>query len=95
MIYPRYRAVLAEIADRRGLTIAVIVSPRRHARVVEARWEAWERGAEMGYSWSALGRMFECSHSTVLRGVRARRDNRRALDKTRSPKHYRCAEARA
>lgn len=66
------REVILEVCDRRGLTMAELMSPRRNAVLVWARQEAmWECRRQTSASFPqiarALGRQ---DHTTAIHGVR-------------------------
>lgn len=72
-------ALLGEVAARRRLSRAEILSPHEHPYIVEARDEVWALAQEANariYSAAQLGRLFGRNHSTVLRGVRRHRSRR-------------------
>lgn len=75
---PPARAVIADVARRRGFTAADIVGPSRNRKVIEARFDAiadvYRRcridGREL--SLSELGRLFRRDHTTMIHALRKR-----------------------
>lgn len=66
------REVILDVCDRRGLTMAELISPRRNAVLVWARQEAmWEcrrqTSASLPQIARALGRE---DHTTAIHGIR-------------------------
>ena len=69
---PRVRDILAEVAQRRGLTAEAIVGrARAPAALVAARQEVMARAVASGRSLHAIGRELDRDHTTVLHGARA------------------------
>jgi len=69
---PGARRIVAHIARKHGVTPEDIYGPRRHAVVMEARFEAVAMVYTMNPAWSLpqLGRFFNRDHTTVLHCLR-------------------------
>lgn len=64
--------IIAEVADKHGLTVPEVKSDRRAATIIDARYEAFYRLAkETPLSLPQIGRKFGgFDHTTVLHGIR-------------------------
>jgi chromosomal replication initiator protein len=69
---PRILAVVREVADVRGVTMAEILGDRRHAQVARARMEAMARcrALDPAPSLPRIGVWFGRDHTTVLHACR-------------------------
>lgn len=67
----RVRAIVAEVAASRDVSIQKICSPCRPVPVAAARNEIWYRcRTELHLSYPRIGQMFDRDHTTVLYGCR-------------------------
>lgn len=64
--------IIAEVADKHGLTVSEVKATRRKAKIVDARYECFYRlSKETEMSLPMLGRkMGGYDHTTVLHGIR-------------------------
>lgn len=64
--------IIAEVADKHGLTVHEVKSTRRKAQIIDARYEAFHRvSKETPMSLPQIGRKFGgYDHTTVLHGIR-------------------------
>lgn len=72
---PRAKSIVAEVAERHGVSVSDIRGPRRLAHFVRARREAALRmRVELGISTIEIGKHLRRDHSTVLNllGLRSR-----------------------
>jgi chromosomal replication initiation ATPase DnaA len=60
--------MVGEIADRHGVSFAEIIGPRKHRKVLAARYEAIRTVNREFPAWSTLkmGRFFNRDHTTIL-----------------------------
>lgn len=67
-----WRAIVAVVADRRGVTVSEIMSRAKQRRIAYARFEAWAEIRENIplASYPIIAEWFAVDHSTVLHGVR-------------------------
>lgn len=65
------RAIIREVAERHGVTVAEVLSPSREGRVMRARHHAIlaVRSQKPHLSTPQLGRIFGRDHSTVLHHI--------------------------
>lgn len=62
---------IRDVAKEYGVTVAMLKGEGRSKRLVEARWKAFARlQRECGLSTTAIGRLFNRGHSTVVYGLR-------------------------
>lgn len=58
------------ICKRHHVTISEVCSRMRYAHIVRARHEVWfAMHEQVGFSYPAIGRMWECDHTSVWHGV--------------------------
>ena len=57
---------LRQIAGDFGVTLEMTMKKSRLAPVVKARWACWEHLESKGWSSSAIGKLWNMDHSTVL-----------------------------
>ena len=67
----RARAVLAAVSEDTGVSVDDLIGDARHARVATARKEAYRRLLDVGLSYSAVARLMQRHHTTVMAGVGA------------------------
>lgn len=67
---PRVRLYACIAAANHGSSISQIMGESRRVPEVRARREIWRRLHRDGFSISAIGRMTNRDHSTVLHGLR-------------------------
>lgn len=79
---PTWKAIAKEVADKHGVRVADILSPRRDAPTVRARHEAmWRCRNETTYSLPQIGKFLgNRDHTTVLHGIRKHQE-RMALER--------------
>lgn len=67
------KRIIAQVADRHGLTVAELMGTTRVRLIAHARQEAmWRISRELGRSLPEIGRMMGGrDHTTVLHGIRA------------------------
>lgn len=75
------REVILEVCDRRGLTLAEMISPRRNAVLVWARQEAmWECRRQTTASFPQIARALgKQDHTCVIHGARQHEKRMQAL----------------
>lgn len=72
-------AIIAEVAEKYGLTYAELISSRRDRRLAWPRQEAmWRCAKETVSSYPEIAREFYRDHTTVLHGIRAHEERLRA-----------------
>lgn len=64
-------AVIAEVTAETGVSRDGIMSRRRGAGLVRARWIAFRKLRDKGLTLPQIGRLFDCDHTTVLYGLRS------------------------
>lgn len=72
---PVYRAgtgigLVTQVARTHGFTVADLVGPSRVHGVCLARWRAMKALRDNGRSFTAIGRLFNRDHSSVIYGLR-------------------------
>ena len=71
----RRRMKIAQICERRGVTVDELMGRSRYKRVCSARKEAYAMLREEKLSYPTIGKMFGRDHTTVIDGIqRHRRD---------------------
>jgi len=73
--------VVAIVAAQYGLRAAHLVGPSKYRRYIPARFEAYRRLRDAGFSYGQIGRYFGRDHSTVMHGV-AKAEKSEALPRT-------------
>ncbi len=68
--------LLAQAADRVGLSIRKVMSDDRSAPYVQARHWAMYEAFHQGCTLPQIGRVLDVDHTTVLHGVKAETDRR-------------------
>jgi len=64
-------AIIARVATAHSVTVAELLGPSHVRKLAYARWEAMaEIKAELGDSLSAIGRLFNRDHTSVMHGLR-------------------------
>lgn len=66
----RERQILAEAAERHGLTVEDLTGLSRKQKVVVARWEVMRALRDLGRSTPRIGQILNRDHSTVIHGLR-------------------------
>jgi chromosomal replication initiation ATPase DnaA len=69
----RTRGIIAEVAERHGVTVEALIGERRFVGLVVARHEAMYEIAKQnhGFSYPSIGKVFGGrDHTSVLHGVR-------------------------
>ncbi len=70
----RARKIVAEVAEKHGLTVDQLISYARSKHLVLARQELyWRLHAETTWSIKRIGDFLERDHTTVLHGIRRQR----------------------
>jgi chromosomal replication initiator protein len=63
--------IAATVADRHGVTVAMMLSLDKRRVFMRPRWEAWKLCQEAGYSTPVIGRFFGGrDHTTILSGIK-------------------------
>ena len=57
---------------KHGVPVWSIFGPRKEARIVRARWDAWALARAAGWTLPEIGRAFNRDHTTILHGLRKR-----------------------
>ena len=72
MAEPVYKRILREVAEKHGVTVNDILSPRRSNPIVHARQEAaWRMKTETAFSYPEIGRrMGGKDHTTIMWAVK-------------------------
>lgn len=71
MTKPEALAIVKHVSARTGILTAEIMDTKNQIRrVARARWQVWHLMSLRGVGLSATGKIFECSHSAVLHGMR-------------------------
>lgn len=64
-------AIVAGVAKKHGVTVALIMGEARDKRVILARHEVWWRvWRTSGLSYPRMGAMFRRDHTTIMHGVK-------------------------
>jgi chromosomal replication initiation ATPase DnaA len=65
-----FRALVAEIAEKEGVTVAQLLSRTRKEPVPQVRWKVFAALNERGWSLPMIARRFGMNHTSVLYGLR-------------------------
>lgn len=75
---PSILQIQQEVCERHKLTLAELLSPRRHALIVACRHEAmWECTKRTSFSLPVIGKAFRRDHTVVLYAAQKLGGNRR------------------
>ena len=68
--------IVLDVLHRRGVTMDELLSKSRREKFVDARAEIASRLADLGYSYSKIGKILERDHSTVAFWLNHRKGGR-------------------
>lgn len=57
---------MRRICTKRGVTLDLVVTKTRLQPACNARWDCWQYLESLGWSSSAIGKLWKCDHTTVL-----------------------------
>jgi hypothetical protein len=68
---PAWKAIIREVAAKHHLSVEELIGPRRYAYLIPARFEAYYRLHQQGYSMPQIAdRMGKRDHTTVMAGIK-------------------------
>lgn len=66
----RRKMIIAQVCERRGVSVEEVLGRSRFKRICSARKEAYVRLREENLSYPTIGKMFGRDHTTVIDGVK-------------------------
>lgn len=73
------RAIAADVSDKTGIPLALILDHSRRAEIVRARWLVWAIARGQGFSLPQIARATGHNHTSVLHALRRMEAARAAL----------------